>query len=75
MIIPSKHLKESEALIGVGSTLLSQLSSDRSLSELWENVKGVSNIGNFERFVLGLDLLFVLGLIELKADRVIKVAT
>ena len=74
MILPNKYLREHEALIGVGSVLLKQLSAEKTLSSLWEEVKEISNVGNFERFVLGLDLLFVLGLIEARSDKIVKVA-
>lgn len=74
MILPNKYLREHEALIGVGSVLLKQLSIEKTLSNLWEDVKEASSIGNFERFILGLDLLFILGLIEVRSDKIIKVA-
>lgn len=72
MILPNKYLTENEALIGVGSILLGKLSTAKTLSNLWEEVKDISNVGNFERFILGLDLLFVLSLIELKNSKIVK---
>ena len=73
MILPNKYLQEHEALLGVGSILLKNLSEERVLSDLWEQVKGFSSVVNFERFILGLDLLFVLGLVEIKNNKIIKV--
>lgn len=73
MILPNKYLREDEAILGVGSVLLQHLSIERTLSSLWDEVKEISSIGNFERFVLGLDLLFMLGLIEIKNDKILKV--
>ena len=52
MILPNKHIREEEALIGVGAILLTIISSSVLLSELWEQVKEISNIGNYERFIL-----------------------
>jgi hypothetical protein len=72
MILPNKYLTENDALIGVGSILLGKLSTPKPLSTFWEEVKDISNVGNFERFVLGLDLLFVLGLIEIKNNKIVK---
>ena len=71
MILPNKYVRVHESLIGVGSTLLSNMADENSLSVLWESVKGSSNIGNYERFVLGLDLLFLLGVIEIIEDKII----
>jgi hypothetical protein len=73
MILPTKYLKEHESLIGVGAILLRQLSIPKTLSNLWEETKHLSNVGTYERFVLGLDLLFVLGLIEVNGEKIIKV--
>lgn len=73
MIMPNKFLSEYDALIGVGSVLLDKLTIGKTLSALWDETKDISNIGNFERFILGLDLLFILGLIEVKIDKIIKV--
>ena len=73
MILPNKYVRDSETLLGVGSILLSNMADENSLSVLWDRVKKSPNIGNYERFVLGLDLLFLLGLIEIKEDKIIKV--
>ena len=73
MILPNKHIREEEALIGVGAILLTKISSSVLLSELWEQVKEISNIGNYERFILGLDLLFLLGLIKIEDNHITKI--
>ena len=73
MILPNKHIREEEALIGVGAILLTRISSSVLLSELWEQVKEISNIGNYERFILGLDLLFLLGLIKIEDNHIKKI--
>ena len=73
MILPNKYVSDYESLLGVGSVLLDNMTGENSLSILWERVKKFPNIGNFERYVLGLDLLFLLGLIDIKEDRIFKV--
>lgn len=73
MILPNKYIKENEALIGVGTILLNLLSGEKALSDLWESVKEIPNVGNYERFILSLDLLFILGLIEFRNNKLIKV--
>lgn len=62
-------------LIGVGSILLQNLEIDKDLSELWESVKATTAIGNYERFVLGLDLLYLFGLVEIKSGKITKVTS
>lgn len=61
MILPTKHIPQSEALIGVGATLLRHLQEPLTVSGLWERVRSEPNVGNFERFVLAANLLFLLG--------------
>ncbi|WP_039989278.1 ABC-three component system middle component 6 [Paraglaciecola arctica] len=73
MILPNKYLREDEALIGVGGKILMLLQQDMLLSELWEETKEKENIGNFERFVLALDLLYLLGLIIFEENKIKRV--
>ncbi|GAC19009.1 hypothetical protein GARC_2042 [Paraglaciecola arctica BSs20135] len=49
------------------------LQQDMLLSELWEETKEKENIGNFERFVLALDLLYLLGLIIFEENKIKRV--
>jgi len=36
MILPTKHINFSQSLLGLGSYVLSQLQSPKSIDELWE---------------------------------------
>jgi len=73
MIMPSKYLREDEALIGVSAALLSLVEKAGNLSALWESAKKIDAIGNFERFILALDLLYLLGLVELHNNEIVRV--
>ena len=69
MILPTKHLPESHSLLGVGGTILALLGErEATVSSLWEEFRVArleSGRVSFDWFVLGLDLLFALGAIEL----------
>lgn len=69
MILPTKHIPESRSLLGVGGTILSLLSErEMTVSSLWElfrEARGDSAKVSFDWFVLGLDLLYALGTLEL----------
>lgn len=65
MILPTKHIPQDQALIGIGAILLKNMRYPQTVSSLWNKVKDNPNISNFERFVLGLDMLKVLNLVEL----------
>jgi hypothetical protein len=70
MILPSKYVQEKESLLGLGAVVLRFLNEDMPLSELWECSKENLDSINFERFVLVLDLLFVMGLIAVDGQLV-----
>lgn len=73
MILPTKYLNENETLLNVGAIILKHLGEDSLLSKLWENVKLEPSVGNYERFVLALDLLYILGAVEIKNNKMHKV--
>lgn len=74
MILPTKHLREDEVLLGIGAQLLLLLSNSDDFSRLWEKAKKLPNVATFERFILALDLLFILGMVELTAGKIVRTA-
>lgn len=66
MILPTKHIPQNEALIGVGATVLAHLSGQMTVSGLWERLRSEPNVGTFERFVLATNLLFLVGAIDIQ---------
>ncbi len=74
MILPTKHITTNQALIGAGAVILKELKQPTSVSILWETVRSFSTIGTYERFVLTLDMLHILGVIELKNNMIGRVA-
>jgi hypothetical protein len=73
MILPTKHLSQDRALLTIGGKLLSHLVQPKTVSALWEEVAHLNITKNnkktalrYDAFVLTLDLLFLLGAIELR---------
>ncbi len=72
MILPSKHLPQDRALLTVGATILQHLSDPVTVSALWEKmprpVAGQKTAPHlrYDAFVLALDMLFLMGAIELR---------
>ncbi len=73
MILPSKHLSQERALLTVGGRILQHLRQPKTVSALWEelNIKtGNSTFPSpplsFDGFVLALDLLFLVGTINME---------
>lgn len=73
MILPTKHIKLSSSLLNLGSLLLKQIDRTQTVSLLWDKARILPEIKTFERFTLGLDLLYTLDLIGFKEGLIIKV--
>ncbi|MEW6620057.1 MAG: ABC-three component system middle component 6 [bacterium] len=71
MILPNKHIQISNSILNLGAILLDNITTNQTVSLLWDKVRELSEVRNFERFTLGLDLLFILGIVELK-DGIIR---
>ncbi|WP_373533046.1 ABC-three component system middle component 6 [Vampirovibrio sp.] len=77
MILPSKHLAQSRAIIGVGADILKQLSEPCSISELWNKIRTAQSLRqnepplSFDWFVLTLSFLYALNAIEMNEGVVI----
>lgn len=72
MILPSKHLSQDRALLSVGAHILQNLGQPKTVSALWEELprqpkesKHETVLLSYDTFVLALDLLFIMGTIEL----------
>ena len=73
MIMPNKCLKEEDTLLGSSAVIFNNLNDKQTLSELWDKVKQEEAIYNFERFILSLDMLYLLGIIDFNENSLIKV--
>ncbi|MGO9165846.1 MAG: ABC-three component system middle component 6 [Candidatus Sulfotelmatobacter sp.] len=73
MILPSKHVSQDRALLSVGARILLRLSRPKTVSALWEDMlplaagKGDVPLLHYDGFVLALDLLFLMGIIDLQS--------
>jgi hypothetical protein len=72
-ILPTKHIEEKDTLLYSGALILKELSKPQTVSELWYKTKKSDSIDTFERFVATLDMLYIIGLVELEANKITKV--
>jgi len=81
MILPSKHLPQDRALLTVGAAILRHLSYPVTVSCLWEQMpravvhEKASSPLRYDGFVLALDLLFLIGAIELREGLLVRGAS
>lgn len=66
MILPDKYISVDNSLLGVGAIIIKYLNQPRTVTSLWSDLSKISEVSTFERFVLGLNLLYMIGAIELK---------
>ncbi len=71
MILPTKHLAQNRALLTIGARILPSLEHPITVSALWDQLSCDSKSPNtpdslrYDSFVLALDLLFLMGTIQL----------
>lgn len=77
MILPTKGIRSDRALVTQGAAILRLLDEAKTVSRLWEEYrrtrdgsKGVT----FDWFVLSLDLLYILGVVDFERGRVLRLA-
>jgi len=72
MILPTKALCEERSLLFVGAEILNLLNQDKTVSRLWDEYKvkrkqaGNESSMTYDWFVLSLDLLYIMGTINIK---------
>lgn len=80
MILPTKHIRPDRALLAVGGDLLVSLGEPMTVSGLWDDVRsrrgdaGEPASINYDWFVLALDLLYMIGAVEIDRGLLRKTA-
>lgn len=82
-LLPEKHVRTSESLIGLGAIVLSSLKSEaKDLDSIWEFVKedkrtkqSINGSITFDVVILAIDLLFAIGAIRMNGEGAIEYAT
>lgn len=76
MILPTKRLGVERAMLTVGAEILELLTEPKTVSRLWDELGRVmserssTRIVNYNWFVLTLDLLYILGALEMDHGRI-----
>ena len=72
MIVPSKHVEPRRSLIGIGTRILAELSSPKTVTTLWDDLHATRQHSlTFQQFSLSLDFLYAVGAIRLDDDRLV----
>jgi hypothetical protein len=75
MILPAKHIRFAESLLGLGGKLLTFVKQPMTVDEIWREYSKVNNdkkkfpaYHSFDNVVLALNLLYVIGAIEITPE-------
>lgn len=80
MILPTKHLPPDRAIISVSSEVFGLIRSKSTVSSVWNDLQDKHNASMrygevpYDWYILALDFLFLIGAIEERQGRLIKVA-
>jgi hypothetical protein len=72
--MPTKHVPLRSSLLGQSTVVLQRLQRPKTISTLWEQVRDTGEMKSYERFLLALDLLFILGVVEFDKGLLRKVS-
>ena len=78
MILPTEHVRPDRSLLGVGAKVLAMLVRPMTISALWDGIRSHRSGGEpdavleYRWFVLALDLLYILGVVDLDGDLIRK---
>lgn len=72
MILPTKSIKLRFSIINCGAIVLSLLEENDTVSAIWERVNSQETLVNYEKYVLTLDFLFMVGAIEYKKGLIVR---
>ena len=64
MILPTKHIRLSNSLLGVSAEILKRINRGTTITSLWNDVRPLPEVRTFERFTLCLDFLYSLGVVD-----------
>lgn len=64
MILPTKHITMNRCLLGVGAIVLEHLKRPQTVTRLWTSVRSHPDVVTFDRFILALDLLYLMGAVD-----------
>lgn len=65
LILPTQHVPEARSLLVAGALLLHELEQSRTVTDLWDAVRG-DEIPTFDRFVLAAEMLYAIGAVDFR---------
>ena len=70
MLLPTKHRPIDKSAVGLAAIVLRSFTGRPTVSELWERAAR-GGVSTFDQYVMALDLLFLLGIVEYRDGRLV----
>lgn len=72
MILPDKNIRLEFSLLNCGAIVLEEISEPQTISLLWDKSKNKEALVNYEKFLLTLDFLYLIGAITMKDGLIVR---
>ena len=72
MIMPNKNIKLEYSLLYCGAMILESLQEIDTISFLWDKARQTETMVNYEKFVLTMDYLFLIGAIRMENGMIVR---
>ena len=72
--MPNKNITAHYSLVYCGAIILAELKKSNTVASLREKTKGLEILENYDKFILTLDYLFIIGTITLRDGLVVRCA-
>jgi hypothetical protein len=72
MIMPNKNILIRYSLLNCGAIILTELGDYNTLSSLRERTKKCDALASYEKFILTLDYLYMIGAIALRDGMIVR---
>jgi hypothetical protein len=78
MLLPDKHIRFSESLLGLGAFVLDALSTPKTIDTIWKDINIQMEDGRlparhtFDNLVLAIDILYTIKAVKLDGDDRLK---
>lgn len=70
--MPTKNIKLKYSLINCGAIILDALNEDDTVSSIWEKVSSGRILVNYDKFILSMDFLYMVGAIDYQNGLIVR---
>ena len=72
MILPTKNIKMQYSLLNCGAIILNKLEDSDTISAIWEKVSIEDILNNYDKFVITMDFLYMVGAIDYNNGLIVR---